>query len=36
MELDEADTAGAVRAYTRNLGDKGSVTVFLPRLVMDA
>ena len=27
-----ADTAGAVYAYTRNLGGEGSVTVLLPRL----
>lgn len=27
-----ADTAGAVFAYTRNLGGEGSVTVLLPRL----
>jgi hypothetical protein len=27
-----ADEAGAVYAYTRNLGREGSVTVFLPRL----
>jgi hypothetical protein len=27
-----AGAAGAVYAYTRNLGDEGSVTVFLPRL----
>ncbi len=27
-----ADTAGAVSAYTRNLGREGSVTVLLPRL----
>ena len=28
-----AETAGAVFAYTRDLGAEGSVTVFLPRLV---
>jgi hypothetical protein len=27
-----ADAAGAVYAYTRNLGGEGAVTVFLPRL----
>lgn len=27
-----ADTAGAVYAYTRNLGSEGSVTALLPRL----
>jgi hypothetical protein len=27
-----ADTAGAVFAYTRNLGGEGSVTALLPRL----
>jgi hypothetical protein len=27
-----ADVAGAVHAYTRNIGDEGSVTAFLPRL----
>jgi hypothetical protein len=27
-----ADDAGAVYAYTRELGDEGAVTVFLPRL----
>ncbi len=31
-----ADTAGAVWAYTRNLGDRGSVTALLPRLEADA
>ena len=28
-----ADTAGAVYAYTRDLGSEGSVTVLLPRLL---
>ena len=27
-----AEAAGAVYAYARDLGDEGSVTVFLPRL----
>lgn len=30
-----ADTAGAVYAYTRNLGEEGSVTALLPRLHAD-
>ena len=31
-----ADTAGAVYAYTRNLGGEGSVTALLPRLDPDS
>lgn len=30
-----ADTAGATYAYARDLGEEGSVTVFLPRLDRD-